>query len=123
MLRNRLIAIGLFILSLVAISFYGGPVSYGFFFLMLLIPLISLIYTIVVYFRFRMYQKIITKNVVVGTPTDFYFTLQNEDFYSFSGVKVEFFRDFSYISELTENSEYELAPHSGIKKETVLVCK
>ncbi|MCR4648924.1 MAG: DUF58 domain-containing protein [Lachnospiraceae bacterium] len=123
MLRNRLIAVGLFILSLIAISFYGGPVSYGFFFLMLLIPAISLIYTIVVYFRFRIYQKIITKNVVVGTPTDFYFTLQNEDFYSFSGVKVEFFSNFSYISELTDNSEYELAPHSGLKKETVLVCK
>jgi hypothetical protein len=76
-----------------------------------------------VYLRYRIYQVIVTKNVVVGSPTDYYFTLQNEDFYSFAGVKVEFFSDFSYISELNENNEYELPPQLGLKKETVLVCK
>ena len=123
MLRNRIIVLGLFILSLIAISFYGGPITYGFFFLMLLIPLISAGYSYLVYLRYRIYQQIVTKNVVVGSPTDFYFTLQNEDFYSFSGIKVEFFNDFSYISELEGNSEFELPPHSGVKKKTVLVCK
>ena len=123
MLRNRLIALALFILSVIAISFYGGPVSYGFFFLTVLIPAISAAYCFLVYLRYRIYQVIVTKNVVVGSPTDYYFTLQNEDFYSFSGIKVEFFSDYSTINELDENNEYELPPHSGLKKETVLVCK
>ena len=123
MLRNRLIALALLILSIVAISFYGGPVTYGFFFLCVLVPAISAGYCFLVYLRYRIYQVIVTKNVVVGSPTDYYFTLQNEDFYSFSGIKVEFFSDFSIISELDENNEYELPPHSGLKKETVLVCK
>ena len=123
MLRNRLIAIALLILSIVAISFYGGPVTYGFFFLCVLVPAVSAGYCFLVYLRYRIYQVIVTKNVVVGSPTDYYFTLQNEDFYSFAGVKVEFFSDYSYISELNENNEYELPPHSGLKKETVLVCK
>jgi len=123
MLRNRLIVLGLFVLSLVAISFYGGPVTYGAFFLSLLIPIASAAYAFLVYNRFRIYQVIVSKNVVVGTPTDFYFTLQNEDSYSFSGVKVEFFSDFSYINDVEENYEYELTPHSGTKKETVLICK
>ena len=123
MLRNRLIAIALLILSIVAISFYGGPVTYGFFFLCVLVPAVSAGYCFLVYLRYRIYQVIVTKNVVVGSPTDYYFTLQNEDFYSFSGIKVEFFSDFSIISELDENNEYELPPHSGLKKETVLVCK
>lgn len=123
MLRNRLIVLGIFILSLVAISFYGGPVTYGAFFLSLLIPIVSASYAFLVYNRFRIYQVIVSKNVVVGTPTDFYFTLQNEDSYSFSGVKVDFFTDFSYINDVEDNYEYELTPHSGTKKETVLVCK
>ncbi|MBO4701935.1 MAG: DUF58 domain-containing protein [Lachnospiraceae bacterium] len=123
MLRNRLIAIALLILSIVAISFYGGPVTYGFFFLCVLVPAVSAGYCFLVYLRYRIYQVIVTKNVVVGSPTDYYFTLQNEDFYSFAGVKVEFFSDFSYISELNENNEYELPPQLGLKKETVLVCK
>ena len=108
MLRNRLIALALFILSVIAISFYGGPVTYGFFFLTVLIPAISAAYCFLVYLRYRIYQVIVTKNVVVGSPTDYYFTLQNEDFYSFSGIKVEFFSDFSTINELDENNEYEL---------------
>ena len=123
MFRNRLIAIALLILSIVAISFYGEPVTYGFFFLCVLVPAVSAGYCFLVYLRYRIYQVIVTKNVVVGSPTDYYFTLQNEDFYSFAGVKVEFFSDFSIISELDENNEYELPPHSGLKKETVLVCK
>ena len=123
MLINRLIALTLFILSVIAISFYGGPVSYGFFCLCILVPAISAAYCFLVYLRYRIYQVIVTKNVVVGSPTDYYFTLQNEDFYSFAGIKVEFFSDFSSINELNENSEYELPPHSGLKKETVLTCK
>ena len=123
MFRNRLIAIALLILSIVAISFYGGPVTYGFFCLCVLVPAISAGYCFLVYLRYRIYQVIVTKNVVVGSPTDYYFTLQNEDFYSFAGVKVEFFSDFSYISELNENNEYELPPQPGLKKETVLTCK
>ena len=123
MLRNRLIAIALLILSIVAISFYGGPVTYWFFFLCVLVPAVSAGYCFLVYLRYRIYQVIVTKNVVVGSPTDYYFTLQNEDFYSFAGVKVEFFSDFSFISELNENNEYELPPQLGLKKETVLVCK
>ncbi|MCR5847493.1 MAG: DUF58 domain-containing protein [Lachnospiraceae bacterium] len=123
MWRNRLIVLGLFILSIIAISFFGGPVTYGFFFLMLLIPIVSIAYIIIVYYRHRIYQGIVTKNVVVGTPTDYYFTLQNEDFYSFSGVKVEYYSDFSSISELDDDYEYELPPYTGLKKETILVCK
>ncbi len=123
MLRNRLTVLILFILSVAAISFYGGPVTYGFFFFMLSVPLISAAYTVLVYYRYRIYQEVGAKNIVVDTPTDFYFTLQNEDFYSFSGIKVEFFSDFSNIGELESNPEYELSPGAGVKKHTTVLCK
>ena len=123
MRRNRIAALVLFVLSLISISFKGGPVSYGFFFFSLFVPLISFIYTLVVYTRFKIYQEIDTRTIVAGNSTPFYFTLQNEDYFAHSGVKTGFFSDFSYINGLDRDTEYELMPHTGIKKETLLVCK
>ena len=123
MRRNRWIAAGLFFLSLIAISFYGGPVSYGFFFLMLIIPIVSALYTVIVFFRFKIYQKIDAKVTVAEKPVRFYFTLQNEDFFTFSGIKTDFFSDYSALSGLDPDTEFELFPHTGIKKNTRLVCK
>ena len=123
MRRSRIAALLLFVLSLICISFKGGPVSYGFFFFTLFVPLISFIYTLIVYLRFKIYQEIDTRTIVAGSSTPFYFSLQNEDFFTHSGVKTGFFTDFSYINDLDQNAEYELMPQTGIRKETLLVCK
>ena len=123
MRRNRIAALLLFVLSLISISFKGGPVSYGFFYFTLFVPLISFIYTQIVYLRFKIYQEIDTRTIVAGSSTPFYFSLQNEDNFTHSGVKTGFFSDFSYIGGLDRDTEYELMPHTGIKKETILVCK
>ena len=48
--------LGLWLLSLVAISFYGGAVSYGFFFGLTLVPVVSAVYLLAVYLRFKIYQ-------------------------------------------------------------------
>ena len=120
---RRIILILLWILSLVGISFYGGPVSYGFFAAVTFTPAVSLFYTLFVLFRFKIYQELSTKNVSAGTVSGFYITLQNEDFFTHSGVKVNFFSPFSSINGMDENTEYELAPHSGIKNETSLLCR
>ncbi len=123
MLRNRLIALGLLILSLVAISFFGGPVSYGFFFFVLITLIVSAIYTAVVFSCFRIYQKINAKVLVAEKPVTFYFTLQNEKHFGFSGIRTDFFSDYSTISGLDPDIEYELFPQTGIEKETRLICK
>ena len=54
---TRIIVFLLWVLSLVGISFYGGPISYGFFAFMTLIPLLMFIYLIIVFLRFRVFQK------------------------------------------------------------------
>lgn len=114
---------GLFLLSLIGISFVGGAVSYGFFFFMLLTPVISLLYAVIVFFRFKIYQRLETKTAVVGTPAAFYFTLQNEDYFAHAGIGTEFFSDFSSISGVDQNGELELLPHTGVSRETRLICK
>ena len=109
------------LLSLICISFYGGTVSYGFFFGVTLIPVISLIYLVFVYFRFKIFQELGTRNVVCGEPVSYYFVLQNDDWFAFSGVSVRMFSDFSYVEEMPDELEYELLPGESFRYETRLV--
>ncbi|MCR4642313.1 MAG: DUF58 domain-containing protein [Lachnospiraceae bacterium] len=125
MLRNKrfLILFALFVLSLVGISFYGGPVSYTFFWLCVSIPLILLLYIFLVIVSLRIYQKPEGRNMVCGSPSDFYITLQNEGFFSFSFLRIIFFSSFSTIMGLEDSVVYELPPHSSVTKKTQLVCR
>lgn len=123
MTYKRLIMIILWILSLVGISFYGGPVSYGFFAAVTAVPVVSLLYVLLVLLRFKIYQDLDKSQVVADTVSKFYITLQNEDFFTFAGVRVLFYSPFSEVNGMDDSTEYELAPFSGIKKETSLICK
>lgn len=123
MKRNRIIWLITWILSLVVISFFGGPVSYGFFIMVTFVPVISFVYLILVYFFFHMYQRIDSKWLVANQTIPFYFTLMNDYHFVFSGIRVKFYSSFSSISGLSEDIEYELLPNTGITKETSLVCK
>lgn len=120
---NKIILVACWILSLVAISFYGGVISYGLFFTFTLIPIISLIYLTCVYYRFRIYQHLDTKTPVCNQTIPFYFTLQNEDKFTFSGISVVYYTTLSTINDLEDSVEYELLPNTGITKNTTLVCK
>ncbi|MCR5651540.1 MAG: DUF58 domain-containing protein [Lachnospiraceae bacterium] len=122
MKRNRIILAVLWLASLLAISFYGGPVSYGIFAFFTMIPLMSLLYIVFVMFRFRIYQEIDGRNLKANNPSDLYFTLQNESPLAFSSVRVLFYSTFSTISGLSDKTEYELLPGKGIKKNTGIVC-
>lgn len=123
MRKYRILFLCLWILSLVSISFFGGAVSYGFFFGMSLLPAVCLIYISCVYFRFKIYQELESRNMVCGQPQDYHFILQNESFFAFSGVGVKLFSDFSYVEELPGDAEYELLPGDRFTYKTRLVCR
>lgn len=111
------------ILSLTAISFYGGTVSYGIFFALTLIPFISFLYIACVWCRYKVYQEIGARNIVCGQSVPYYFILQNEDQFAFAGIRILFFSDFSYMEELPGEIEFELLPGEKYKYETSFVCK
>ncbi|MBQ7774783.1 MAG: DUF58 domain-containing protein [Lachnospiraceae bacterium] len=123
MKRNRLIWFLLWILALVGISHFGGTVSYGFFFALTLLPLISLIYLLFVYFNFRIYQETQSRNMVCGQSLPYQFVLRNESFLGFASIKVRMFSDFSYIESVAEDTEYELLPGDEFRYETKITCK
>ncbi len=120
---HRWIYFGLWILSLVAISFYGGTISYGFFFGLTLLPVCCLLYLVFVYRSFKIYQKVNSRNMVCGQPMPYFFVLQNDSFFAFSGVNVKLFSSFSYVEELPDGKEYELLPKDKHTFETQMVCK
>ncbi len=120
---RRWILFGMWIFSIILISNYGGAVSYGLFFGITLIPVISLIYTLCVYLRFRIFQQIQSRIIVCRQPVPYYFVLQNEDHYGFASVKARMFSTLSYVEELPDDMEYELLPGDRYTYTTKLVCK
>lgn len=123
MLISRIVWVILFILSLVGITMYGGPISYGFFALMIMVPFISVIYLLCVYFCFKIYQSKDVVRPVVGEAVPFHFRLMDEFFFAFAGIRVKFFTSFSSIEGLDDEAEYELIPGHGVNLDTKLVCK
>ena len=85
---RRWMFFGLWILSLAAITFYGGAVSYGFFFGVSLLPLVCLGYIACVYCRFKIYQEIGSRTMVCGRPESYLFILKNEDFFAYASVSI-----------------------------------
>ncbi|MBO4324217.1 MAG: DUF58 domain-containing protein [Lachnospiraceae bacterium] len=123
MKRNRIILSLLWILSVVGISFYGGPVTYGFFIMMTMIPVLSYGYLFAVRLRFSIYQRLEGKTFVSNHAIPFYFTLQNEDWFAFASVRVHFYSDFSSVLDLNDGEECELLPEDEITRDTTLICK
>lgn len=120
---RRLLFAALWILSVAAITNFGGAVSYGFFFGMTMIPVISLIYMACVYFQFKIYQEIGSRSLVCGQPESYFFVLQNESYFAFTSVSVRLFSDFSSVEELPGDTEYELLPGDRFTFETRIMCK
>ncbi len=111
------------VLSLVAISFYGGAISYGLFFGISLIPVVAIIYLGLVYFRFRIYQEIESRNIVCRQPMPYYFMLHNGEKYAFAGISVRLFSKLSFVEDIPDDRECQLLPGEEYVCRTKLVCK
>ena len=120
---RRVIFFLLWGLSLVAISFYGGAISYGLFFGLTMIPVISFIYIFCVYIQFEIYQEIESSTIVCRQPMPYYFVLQNSTYYAFAGISTRLFSGLSYVMEMPDDVEYELLPGDRHTFYTKLICK
>jgi len=123
MRKNRIIVLALWILALVGISISGGPVTYGFFFAVTLVPVVSIINIIAVVTKYRIHQTLEGKYFTSNEPIPFHFSLQNETFFAFPSLRVKFFTTFSTVNDIDDTKEFEIFPDSGITKKTNLICK
>lgn len=110
------------ILTGIFVSFYGGYVSYGLFFFSLSIPIVSFLYLIYVFLRFRIYQLIEHKTMVKGEHISYQFLLTNEDYMTFSNVNVSFKSDYSTVENISSDRSYCLLPGDKIEQATTICC-
>lgn len=122
MIVNRMICILFIIACGIFASFYGGNISYALFYLSLFIPVISFAYTLFVYIRFKIYQSIDQHMIMKGDWVPYSSTIANEDFITYSNVKVNFLKDKSVIEDAQSNMEYNLLPGEQRKIEARLKC-
>lgn len=119
---NRLICIAAIIGSGIFASYYGGNAVYALFYLTILIPIIAFLYTVYVYFRFRLYQEIGSHLITKGEWNDYSFVIANEDFITYRNIKVKFLSDKSTIEAANQVTEYCLLPNEKEKLQTRIKC-
>lgn len=119
---NRLICILFLIGSGVFASYFGGNISYALFYVSVFVPVISFLYTLYVYARFKIYQSLDSHMVVKGDWNNYSFIIGNEDFITFRNVKVNFLYDKSTIKKTDETMEYSLLPGESERLETQIRC-
>lgn len=90
MIKNRIIYVCLFVLSLIFVYFFGGKVPYVLFYTTLILPAVSFIYIFVIYFRFKYVQDIDKKFVIKGDKVNFIFSVNNEDIFLYPYIRVTF---------------------------------
>lgn len=123
MRMRRIFLAGMWIVSLIFISFFGNAVSYGFFWTVTLIGPVSLLYLTAVILRFKLYQELESRDCTVGQPVPYFFVLQNEDRFAFTSIQVRMYSGFSTVEELPEGIEYALLPGDQFRWRTNLICK
>ena len=123
MKKRHAVLILLWILSIAGISFYGGWISYGFFYAVTLTPVLCLLYIAAVIVRFRVYQSVGSRDLVCDQPEAYYFILHNQDFFAFSAMKLYMFSSFSEVKDIDDRVVYELLPKTQIKLETQIICR
>jgi uncharacterized protein (DUF58 family) len=119
---NRIICVAAVIGSGVFASYYGGNAVYALFYLTILIPLIAFLYTVYIYFRFRLYQEIGSHLITKGEWNTYSFVIANEDFITYRNIKVNFLTDKSTIEAANLITEYSLLPSEKEKLETRIKC-
>ena len=122
MIITRVLSILFIIGSGIFASYFGGNISYALFYLAIFLPIISFLYTLYVYARFKIFQSMDNSIVVKGDWNNYSFIIANEDYIAFRNVKVNFLHSQSTIRKTEESMEYSLLPSDKERMETKLRC-
>lgn len=122
MRKNRFLLLLLILFSGIHVAYRGGSISYLFFYSTLLIPVLSIIYVLLVYWKFCIYQKIDMKILIKEERVPYLFQLSNEDILAYTRIRVNFMKDYSSVESMDQATEYCLLPKEEIHNETTLCC-
>jgi uncharacterized protein (DUF58 family) len=122
MKQSRILYLCLFLSTLVFIYFYGGKVPYMLFYTVVLLPVVSLSYTAIVFFRFKYCQDIDKRFVTKGDRLNFIFSISNEDFFLYPYIRVSFYGAKTIFANQFQVRNFSLTPFRGKSYSLELVC-
>ena len=123
MKRNRIVFAILWILALVLCYFYKGQFSSMFLYGILLLPIVSCVYMILVYFQFKYWQELDKKFVTKGEEVKFKFSIHNESILLYPLVKVKFYNMNSLFEKTFEDKSFTVNPLCQKDHELTFECK
>lgn len=122
MKQSRILYLCLFLLTLIFIYFNGGKIPYMLFYAIILLPVISLTYTAVIYFRFKYGQDIDKSFVTKGDKVNFIFSINNEDFFLYPYIRVSFYGAKTIFANQIQVRNFSLTPFRGKTYSLELIC-
>jgi len=122
MKRTRILYICLFAAALVFAYFNGGRIPYMFLYTMLLLPAFSVLYTLIIYMRFKLGQDLDKRFVTKGDRVSFLFSINNEDFLLYPYLKVSLYGSDTIFENQYQIRNFSLPPFSGRNYAFELQC-
>lgn len=101
--------------STVLVSFQGKAVSYLLFYFALLLPLLALLYSAYVYYRFKIVQDV-SHLVVKGEKVPYRLILGNEDFLPFTDITLHFYTDMVRMQHDSSEQKRTISVFSPIRR-------
>lgn len=123
MKRNRILYFVLLFLTLFFIYFYGGKVPYTMFYLLLVLPVVSIGYAAIVFFRFKVHQELDKKYATKGDTVNFIVTASNDDFFLYPYIKLNFSGQNNIFQNQLETMSFSLKPFESKIFSTGLLLK
>ncbi len=122
MKQSRILYLCIFAAALSYAYFNGGKVPYVLLYTAILLPVVSLLYTVVIYFRFKYGQELDKKFVSKGDKVHFLFNITNEDFFMYPYVRVTFHGAKTIFENQFQVRNFSLMPYSGKDYAVELQC-
>ncbi len=122
MKQSRILYLCLFAAALVFAYFNGGKVPYMLLYSIILLPIISLVYTFIILLRFKYGQELDKKFVTKGDKVHFIFSINNEDFFIYPYIRVSFHGAKTIFENQFQVKNFSLRPYSGKNYTIELQC-
>ena len=98
------------------VSLRGGNISYLLFYFALALPILAFLYSLYVFYRFKIVQEV-SRVVVKAQEVPYRLLLANEDILPFTHIRLHFF-DSMVSMKPSDPGVISLAPHEEIRVDT-----
>ncbi len=124
MKTRRFLVIAFFALAVFLASIRSGPLVYGLLYISVLLPVLSVLYTLIVYEKMKIYQSIDSRITVKNQPVPYVCRILNETrMLSFTRMELRFHSELSEVADTDSLRAFTLPAGAAEEIRTEVVCK